>query len=119
MATLSAPPQTRPVAASTPLPQAAAATAQRLESLDVFRGLTMLLLISHGFGIYQGLKDDTSLAWFRNQFEHAAWAGCNLWDLIQPAFTFIVGVAMPLSFARRTIAGELRPPGPHGGESNA
>lgn len=69
---------------------------ERLVSLDAFRGLTMLLLISHGFGIYDA---------FRNpQFEHAAWAGCTLWDLIQPAFTFMVGVAMPLSLARRAGA---------------
>ena len=28
-------------------------TGERLVSLDAFRGLTMLLLISHGFGIYE------------------------------------------------------------------
>ncbi|MEP7365865.1 MAG: hypothetical protein ABI972_21635 [Acidobacteriota bacterium] len=108
MATLSAPAQTRPVAASTPLPHAPPGIARRLESLDVFRGLTMLLLISHGFGIYEGLRDQPSLAWFRDQFEHTAWAGCTLWDLIQPAFTFIVGVAMPLSFARRIELGAAK-----------
>jgi heparan-alpha-glucosaminide N-acetyltransferase len=108
MATLSAPPQTLPVGGSPAARPAPARATQRLESLDVFRGLTMLLLISHGFGIYQGLKDQPSLAWFRDQFEHAAWAGCNLWDLIQPAFTFIVGVAMPLSFARRMEQGATK-----------
>jgi heparan-alpha-glucosaminide N-acetyltransferase len=82
--------------------------AQRLVSLDVFRGLTMILLISHGFGIYEGLKGNASWAWFRDQFEHAAWAGCTLWDLIQPAFTFIVGAAMPLAFARRLSEGATK-----------
>lgn len=77
----------------------------RLLSLDVFRGLTMILLISHGFGIHEALKDNPSLAWFGDQFEHAAWAGCTLWDLIQPAFTFIVGVAIPLSMSRRLAEG--------------
>jgi predicted acyltransferase len=105
MATLSAPPQTRPVAASQAPP---VHTPQRLESLDVFRGLTMLLLISHGFGIYEGLKDNASLQWFRYQFEHTAWTGCTLWDLIQPAFTFIVGVAMPLAFTRRMEQGATK-----------
>ena len=71
-------------------------TAERLVSLDAFRGLTMLLLISHGFGIYEAFKNP--------QFEHAAWAGCTLWDLIQPAFTFMVGVAMPLALAKRAGA---------------
>ncbi|MBY0506618.1 MAG: hypothetical protein K2X03_22045 [Bryobacteraceae bacterium] len=66
---------------------------ERLVSLDAFRGLTMLLLISHGFGLYDAFR------W--PQAEHADWIGCTLWDLIQPAFTFMVGVAMPLAFARR------------------
>ena len=70
----------------------------RLLSLDAFRGFTMLLLISHGFGIFEAFKGQYAWA---NQFEHAAWAGCTLWDLIQPAFTFIVGVAMPIALARR------------------
>ena len=81
---------------------------QRLESLDVFRGLTMILLISHGFGISEALRNDASLSWLRYQFDHVAWTGCTLWDLIQPAFTFIVGVAMPLSFSRRLAQGSTR-----------
>ncbi len=84
------------------------AAPERLLSLDIFRGLTMLLLISHGFGIYDALKGDASLAWLANQFEHASWAGCTLWDLIQPAFTFIVGVAIPLSTSRRLAQGATR-----------
>ena len=108
MATVSAPVQSPAGSAAIPAPPAPARTGQRLESLDVFRGLTMILLISHGFGIYEAMKDDVALAWFRNQFEHATWNGCTLWDLIQPAFTFIVGVAMPLSFARRLQQGSTK-----------
>ncbi len=99
MATLVAP---APTAASKPKPAAASG---RLLSLDVFRGLTMLLLVSHGFGFHQAFKDSATMAWFANQFEHAAWEGCTFWDLIQPAFTFIVGVAMPFSFSRRLAEG--------------
>ena len=73
----------------------------RLLSLDAFRGFTMLLLVSHGFGIHAAFRGQWTLA---DQFEHAAWVGCTLWDLIQPAFTFIVGVAMPLALGRRTAA---------------
>jgi len=80
--------------------------AERLLSLDFFRGLTMLLLISSGFGVYQAFKDHPVLGGLAHQFEHVAWEGCVLWDLIQPAFTFIVGVAMPLAFARRLAAGD-------------
>src|SRR5262245_374253 len=79
---------------------------ERLISLDTFRGLTMLLLISHGFGIYAAFKG--SLPLLADQFEHAKWVGCTLWDLIQPAFTFIVGAAMPLSMARRLEQGSSR-----------
>jgi predicted acyltransferase len=85
--------------------RAVPATTERLVSLDVFRGLTMLLLISHGFGIHDAFKDNASMAWLANQFEHAEWVGCTLWDLIQPAFTFIVGVALPLATARRMAQG--------------
>lgn len=76
---------------------AAAGVAERLVSLDAFRGLTMLLLISHGFGLYDAFK------W--EQAEHAAWVGCTVWDLIQPAFTFMVGVAMPLALSKRAAQG--------------
>ena len=72
-------------------------TPERLVSLDAFRGLTMLLLISHGFGLYDAFKWD--------QAEHSAWIGCTVWDLIQPAFTFIVGVAMPLSLSKHAAQG--------------
>ena len=34
-----------------------------------------------------------------------AWEGCTFWDLIQPAFTFMVGVAMPFALARRMAQG--------------
>src|SRR5262249_26226224 len=35
------------------------------------------------------------------QTDHVAWVGCVLWDLIQPSFMFMVGVAMPFSIASR------------------
>ena len=40
------------------------------------------------------------------QFTHVPWVGCTLWDLIQPSFMFMVGVAMPYSFARRKQLGD-------------
>jgi len=105
MATVSA-----PATASTHTTPASAAPSavERLASLDAFRGLTMILLISHGFGIHPAFKDNPSLAWLAYQFEHAPWIGCTLWDLIQPAFTFIVGAAMPFAFASRLSRGDSR-----------
>ena len=32
---------------------------------------------------------------------HVEWAGCSLHDFIQPSFSFLVGVALPYSIARR------------------
>jgi len=106
MAVASAPAPTTVGAVTPKMPDA---RPDRLMSLDVFRGLTMLLLISHGFGIHEALRNNASMAWLANQFEHAAWVGCTLWDLIQPAFTFIVGVAVPLSIARRKAQGATSP----------
>jgi len=108
MATASAPTLIVPARIEPSAPAAISPAATRLLSLDAFRGLTMLLLISHGFGIYAAFRNDASKAWLANQFEHATWAGCTLWDLIQPAFTFIVGAAMPLALARRMQAGASR-----------
>src|SRR3954452_14724605 len=76
----------------------------RLLSLDAYRGFIMLLLVSEGFG-FGVLKDHPSWAWLATQADHAAWQGCTFWDLIQPAFTFMVGVAMPFALARRMAQG--------------
>jgi predicted acyltransferase len=82
-------------------------TAGRLVSLDAYRGLIMLVLVSHGFG-FASLASYPGFAWLARQVEHAAWEGVTFWDLIQPAFTFMVGVAMPLAFARRQGEGATR-----------
>ena len=76
----------------------------RLVSLDAYRGLIMLMLISHGFGLAV-LQSRPNWAWLARQVEHVEWTGCTFWDLIQPAFTFMVGMAMPFSFARRKQEG--------------
>jgi heparan-alpha-glucosaminide N-acetyltransferase len=81
----------------------------RLISLDAFRGAIMLLMASSGFGIPQiAVSFQGSAAWrfLGYQFEHAEWAGCSLWDLIQPAFMFMVGVALPWSIANRKARGQ-------------
>ncbi|MSU48940.1 MAG: hypothetical protein EXS37_07630 [Opitutus sp.] len=67
----------------------------------------MFYMASHGFGITrvaQQIKDPIwqSVTWW---FDHAAWVGCSTWDLIQPAFMFMVGVALPFSYARRSEQG--------------
>jgi heparan-alpha-glucosaminide N-acetyltransferase len=39
---------------------------------------------------------------------HAEWAGCSLHDLIQPSFSFLVGVAVPFSIASRVARGQSK-----------
>lgn len=90
-----------------------AAAPGRLESLDAFRGLIMLMMASAGFELWrisdeltrQG-RGNSVLQFFAVQFNHAKWAGCTLWDLIQPAFMFMVGVALPWSIANRRARGQ-------------
>ncbi len=73
------------------------AASPRLLSLDVFRGFTLLAMVlvnSHPGPVYPPLA-------------HARWhGGWTFTDLIFPFFIFIVGVAMPYSFARRLENGE-------------
>lgn len=90
---------------SAPL-SASPSAASRMVSLDVFRGLTMIVLISHGFGLLEAMKGKEN--WLAGQLDHARWVGCTFWDLIQPAFTFIVGAAMPFSLGRRLKEGQSR-----------
>lgn len=85
-------------------PAATAKAVTRLYSLDVFRGLTMVWMFSNGFGL-QYFKDDQTIGPVARQFTHAAWEGMFAWDLIQPFFMFIVGVAMPFALAARSALG--------------
>jgi heparan-alpha-glucosaminide N-acetyltransferase len=81
---------------------------QRLLSLDAYRGAVMLFMASASFGIPQVAATDPQhpLAWLAPLLEHVPWIGCAPWDLIQPAFMFMVGVAMPYSYGKRAALGE-------------
>lgn len=82
---------------------------QRLVSLDAFRGFIMLLMASSGFGLVQMAKTSPdSWTWQQvaYQLSHVPWQGCAFWDLIQPAFMFMVGMAMPFSLLRRKEHGQ-------------
>src|SRR5437870_7005279 len=70
----------------------------RLVSLDVFRGLTivgMVLVNNPGSWVH--------IYW---PLEHAAWNGWTPTDLIFPFFLFIVGVAIPLGLGKRLERGD-------------
>jgi predicted acyltransferase len=82
----------------------------RLVSLDFFRGFTMFLLVGEATRLYAHLNspalEGTLLGAIGLQFEHHPWNGLRFWDLIQPFFMFIVGVAMPVSFGLRWSRGD-------------
>src|SRR5262249_34691785 len=80
----------------------------RLISLDAYRGFIMLVMASAGFGlpqVAQHFKGEPLWQFLGYEFEHVVWRGCSFWDLIQPSFMFMVGVAMPYSFASRRAKG--------------
>lgn len=77
---------------------------RRYLALDAYRGFIMLLLASGGFG-FHALRGDPTWARVANWFEHVPWDGAVFWDMIQPAFMFMVGVAMPFAFAKRNAEG--------------
>ncbi|XP_030947520.1 heparan-alpha-glucosaminide N-acetyltransferase-like isoform X1 [Quercus lobata] len=70
-------------------PPAAPAPNQRLHSLDVFRGLTVALMI---------LVDDAGGAF--PSINHSPWFGVTLADFVMPFFLFGVGVSIALVFKR-------------------
>ena len=73
------------------------AAAGRLESLDIFRGMTIagMMLVNNAGGfpeVYAPLK-------------HAHWHGWTFTDTVFPFFLWICGVAMTFSFAKRMESG--------------
>lgn len=80
----------------------------RLLSLDVMRGLIMILLAAESCLLYQSLyklePGGLSLQ-FVNQFFHHPWHGLRFWDLVQPAFMMMAGSAMYLSYHSKTKKG--------------
>ena len=94
---------TRPAAAALAT-RLAETSAERYLALDAYRGAIMVILVSHGFGL-SGLRGNPSWAGLAAQFEHRPWEGLAFWDLILPAFFFIVGAALPFALARRAARG--------------
>jgi predicted acyltransferase len=79
--------------------------AERLASVDALRGLLLLLFISGGFGLKEMLTDER-WKWLARQWSPSGWEGCTLWDLLCPGMLFIVGIAMPHSYANRQAMGQ-------------
>jgi predicted acyltransferase len=81
----------------------------RLVSLDAFRGLVMTLMLGEAMHLPKvAASFPQSAVWglIAYNTEHVEWQGCSLHDLIQPAFSFLVGAALPFSIASRKAKGQ-------------
>lgn len=68
----------------------------RLASLDVFRGVTVILMI---------IANSSSLMPGYACFRHVEWNGCSLADLVFPFFIFIVGMSTVFSLSSKKNQG--------------
>ena len=77
-------------------------------SMDVYRGFVMFLMAAEILQfdhLHEAFPDSAFWALLAHHQSHVAWAGCSLHDLIQPSFSFLVGVALPYSMASRAGLG--------------
>jgi heparan-alpha-glucosaminide N-acetyltransferase len=85
----------------------------RLGSIDAYRGFVMLLMMAEVLRLSAVAQAWPEFSWRKPFWEflalnqsHVEWAGCTLHDLIQPSFSFLVGVALPFSLANRVSRGQ-------------
>src|SRR5215475_8459662 len=82
---------------------------QRLASIDAYRGFVMLLMMAEALrlcAVSAALPDSGFWRFLCYHQSHVEWVGCSLHDLIQPGFSFLVGVALPFSLASRAARGQ-------------
>src|SRR5580692_13142022 len=89
---------------TSPTPPLTAASAkppaERLMSLDIFRGLMVAGMI-----LVDNPGSDEKAYW---AIKHAEWNGWTTADFVFPSFLFLVGVSMVFSFAKRRETGDSR-----------
>lgn len=81
----------------------------RLTSLDAYRGFVMLLMMAEVLHLCRVARALPGSGFWRilcHHQSHVEWIGCSLHDLIQPSFSFMVGVALPFSIASRAAKGQ-------------
>lgn len=80
----------------------------RLQSADVYRGFVMFLMMAEVLrlcAVSENLPGSGFWAFLCYHQSHVEWRGAALHDLIQPSFTFLVGVVLPFSVATRRGTG--------------
>lgn len=83
-------------------------SANRLMSLDVMRGVIMILLAGESCLVYDNLKalhPGGFAGILVSQFMHHPWHGLHFWDCVQPAFMLIAGTAMYISYQSKLKKG--------------
>jgi predicted acyltransferase len=91
--------------ASSGLPKVAVA---RNTAVDAYRGFVMLLMMGEVLQlskVARAFPGNAFWAFLGYNQSHVEWAGCSLHDMIQPSFSFLVGVALPYSIASRLAKG--------------
>jgi heparan-alpha-glucosaminide N-acetyltransferase len=107
-------PEPAPVAAGTTPAQSAMIAPPgggRLASMDAYRGFVMFLMMAevlHLSRVARAVPESGFWQFLGEQQSHVEWLGCTLHDLIQPSFSFLVGVALPFSIASRMARGQSR-----------
>lgn len=79
--------------------------------MDAYRGFVMLLMVAEVLHLSRVAAAHPNWFWqfLAQQQTHVEWYGCSLHDLIQPSFSFLVGVALPYSIAARMAKGQAKP----------
>lgn len=92
-------------------PLTASPAQPRLNSIDAYRGFVMFLMMAEVLrlaAVAAKLPDSGFWKLLAFHQSHVPWAGCSLHDLIQPSFSFLVGVSLPFSIASREAKGQSR-----------
>ena len=83
----------------------------RIASVDAYRGFVMLLMMGEVLSfakVSKALPDSAFWGFLAYHQDHVDWIGCALHDMIQPSFSFLVGVALPYSIASRMDKGDSK-----------
>lgn len=94
---------------SVPMSATAVPPPPRVASLDAFRGFVMFLMLAEAlqlWTLHEAFPGSAFWAAVAFNTTHVPWQGCSLHDLIQPAFSFLVGASMPFSLASRKADGQ-------------
>ena len=85
------------------------AVPNRVASVDTYRGAVMFLMMAEVLEferVAKGFPESPIWKFLAFHQSHVEWGGCSVHDMIQPSFSFLVGVALTFSLAGRVRRGE-------------